>query len=178
MTISESPETTESAPTGRRSGFCRWLHALPGWQFTGVLYLLRWAVILPLAWILSPFASAESFGEFPGNPWSYLFPFLVVAPVLETLIECSLLFWILHRVLKLSTKSPWPFVVVSGLAMVVAHPLVMPTIVFAFITVAFLAYVYFQFAPESHGKAFLHTTVFHAGINLTGWSMLMWAHYA
>jgi len=170
----------QQSPTSGWTRFSNWLHALPAWKFSGALYLLRWAVILPLSYILSRTVSVppEAVFQFEGNPWYYLIPFLFVAPLLETLLECSLPHWIMYGLLKLQKKSPWPFVVVSALVMVSAHPLVIPTVVFAFVTGAFLAYVYHRFATESRGKAILHTAVFHAGINIVGWSMLMWGYYA
>ena len=36
-----------------RRHFYQWLNGLPDWQFTGTLYLLRWAIILPLGLLLS-----------------------------------------------------------------------------------------------------------------------------
>ena len=123
--------------------------------------------------VLSPLSTAADSFQADGDPWRYLLPFLVVAPTLETLIECGLPYWVMRRWLKVPTHSPWPFVSVSALVMVVLHPLTPVVIVMAFITGSFLAYVYAHFAPSSHAKAFLHTAVFHAGINLVGWTMLM-----
>lgn len=157
----------------RVSHFLEWLETRPDWQFTGTLYLVRWAIVLPLGWMLSPFITNAGTYQFEGDVWGYLFPFLVVAPTLETLIECSLPHWIMYRVLKVNRRSSWRFVFVSAMLMVVLHPLQPIVILMAFITGSFLAYVYFHFAKESHLRAFLHTAVFHAGINLVGW-MLLW----
>jgi hypothetical protein len=157
----------------RTSSFFAWLNGLPDWQFTATLYLLRWAIIWPLALVLSPLAtSADEFhGE--GDPWGYLIPFLVLAPTLETFIECAAPYWVMYRVLKWPRRSPWPFVVVSGTVMVLFHPLTPVVMAFAFVTGSFLAYVYVHFAPQSQIKAFLHTAVFHAAINVVGWTAIL-----
>jgi hypothetical protein len=148
------------------------LHRLPDWRFTGTLYLLRWAVILPLALVLWPFSSPGDAFHGEGDPWRYLIPFLLLAPTLETLIECSLPYWVMHRVLRWKRRTPWPFVVVSATVMVLLHPLTPVVITFAFVTGSFLAYVYAHFARQSQVKAFLHTAVFHGGINIVGWSVM------
>jgi hypothetical protein len=148
------------------------INALPDWQFTGTLYLLRWAVLLPLTLALWPFSSRGDAFHGEGDPSGYLIPFLIVAPTLETLIECSLPYWVMHRLLGWNRRTPWPFVVVSAMLMVLLHPLTPIVITFAFVTGSFLAYVYAHFAPQSHVQAFLHTAVFHAGINIIGWTMM------
>jgi hypothetical protein len=153
--------------------FSNWLHQLPDWQFTGMLYLLRWLVVVPLSWLLAPLGSPDDVLEFEGSLLGIAISFLIVAPVLETLLECTLPYLLIHGLLKTERHSPWPFVIVSALAMVVLHPLTPRVITFAFITGAFLAYVYYRFAAEDHRKAFLHTAVFHAGINIVGWTMIV-----
>jgi hypothetical protein len=163
------------AKPSRASSFGGWLNALPDWQFTATLYLLRWAVILPLAIILSPFSSPTDEFEAHGSPLSYLIPFLVAAPVIETLIECSVPYLVMHGVLRLPRRSPWPFVLVSAVLMVVLHPITPNVVVFAFVTGGFLAYVYAHFAAQSQLKAILHTAVYHAAINLVGWTMMFMA---
>jgi hypothetical protein len=155
------------------SRFFEWLGKVPDWRFTGTLYLLRWAIVVPLGWMLSPFITDADTFQFEGNVWTYLLPFLIVAPTLETLIECSLPHWIMYRLLKINRQSPWPFVFVSAALMVVLHPWQPIVILMASITGSFLAYVYFHFAALSGFKAFLHTAVFHAGINLVGWTLLL-----
>lgn len=155
------------------STFAGWLNRQPGWRFTATLYLLRWAVVVPLAFLLSPFASSADQFQASGDPWRYLIPFLVVAPVFETLIECSLPYWVLNRWLHVELRSPWRFVFVSAMAMVLLHPLTPAVVVMAFVTGAFLAYVYFHFAPHGFATAFTHTATFHAAINLVGWTMIL-----
>lgn len=158
--------------------FSNWLHSRPDWQFTVTLYLLRWAIIIPLAVLLRPFTTSEAAFPAEGDPFRYLLPFLVVAPTLETLMECALPYWLMYGLFGRTPQSPWPFVIVAALAMVVLHPLVPTVVVFAFITGAFLGYVYVHFAPRSRWKAFLHTVVFHAGINLIGWLTILWGSLA
>jgi len=155
------------------SSFFRWLDGLPDWQFTATLYLLRWAIILPLAFLLSPITTSADEFQAEGDAWRYLIPFLLVAPTLETLIECSLPYWVINRLLRIKRGTPWPFVFISALLMVLLHPLTPFVMVMAFITGSFLAYVYFHFAVQGHFKAFLHTATFHAAINLVGWMMLL-----
>jgi hypothetical protein len=163
----------EESSSNCTSSVLAWVNGLADWRFTGFLYLLRWAIILPLSLALRPLISPEATFQGGGDPWGYLIPFLIVAPTLETLIECTLPYWVLHRVFRWKRRTPWPFVVVSALAMVVLHPLLPVVIVMAFVTGSFLAYVYAHFAQQSHAKAFLHTAVFHAAINLVGWTILM-----
>jgi hypothetical protein len=163
----------QSFPTPHVSSFMAWLDSLSDWRFTGTLYLIRWAIVVPLSLLLSPLATSADAFQADGNPWAYLIPFLVVAPALETLAECSLPYWLMYRVLKLRRQSDWPFVVVAATIMVLLHPLTPVVVVMAFITGAFLGYVYAHFARYSQGKAFLHTATFHAAINAVGWVMLL-----
>ena len=148
------------------------LNGLRDWQFTLVLYLFRWAIILPLGFLLSPVSTSADAFHASGDPWRYLLPFLVVAPTLETLIECTVPYAVMYRILKLRPRLPWPFVVVSATAMVLLHPLTPVVILFASITGSFLAFVYQHFAPSSQLKAFAHTALFHAGINIVGWTAI------
>jgi hypothetical protein len=157
----------------RKSSFFAWLHSLPDWRFTATLYLLRWAVIVPLALILSPFSTSADAFRAEGNPWLYVIPFLVVAPMLETLIECSLPYWLMYGVMNVERRSPLRFVVVSAVLMVLLHPFTPIVMTMAFITGAFLAYVYYHFAGRSQVVAFLHTAIFHSAINLVGWTALL-----
>jgi CAAX prenyl protease-like protein len=157
-----------------RSAFFVWLDGLSDQRFTVTLYLLRWVIVLPLGWLLSPLAtSADTFKVSSADPWSLLLPFLVVAPVLETLFECTVPYTLMHKLRGRQPQSPWPFVVMAALAMVVLHPLTPIVMTFAFITGAFLAYAYGHFASQSQLKAFLHTAVFHAGINIVGWTGIL-----
>jgi hypothetical protein len=148
-----------------------WLNGLRDWQFTLALYLLRFAIVLPLGLLLSPFStSADRFHLTTLDPWYYLLPFVLYAPTLETLIECTLPYSVMYILLKFRPRSPWPFVVAAAMMMVVLHPLTPIVITFAFITGSFLGFVYGHFAHQSQLKAFFHTAIFHAGINIVGWT--------
>jgi len=164
----------EPSPSSTRSPLFVWLDGLSDQRFTLFLYLLRWAIVVPLGWLLSPFTTSADTIKMPSaDPWSLVIPFLIVAPVLETFLECTLPYTLMYRLRGRQPRSPWPFVVLAALAMVALHPLTPVVIVFAFITGAFLAYVYRHFAPQSQLKAFVHTAVFHAGINIVGWTGIL-----
>jgi hypothetical protein len=75
----------------------------------------------------------------------------------------------MYGIVRRQPQSPWPFVIISVLVMVALHPITPLVVVFTAITGAFLAFVYSHFASKSQMNAFLHTTVFHAGINIVGW---------
>ncbi|MHC4215206.1 MAG: hypothetical protein ACYSWP_17735 [Planctomycetota bacterium] len=104
-----------------------------------------------------------------------LFSYIVIlGPLLETLIECSLPYFVLSM---LNRKKgglqirPWLFIFISAMLMVVTHPI--QAVVGTFITGAFLAYCYAHFAFRSFGYAVLYTTGFHAAINYIGWTILV-----
>src|SRR5215212_1996507 len=91
-----------------------WLNGLRDWQFTLALYLFRWAIVLPLAFVLPPFStSADRFHLTNTDPWYYLLPFVVYAPILETMIECTLPYSVMYKLLKFRPRSSWPFVVAA-----------------------------------------------------------------
>src|SRR5437868_983845 len=60
-----------------------------------------------------------------------------------------------------------------GVVMGVLHLVSWLAVVNAFITGAFIAYVYGYAHRRGHGPAILHATAFHAAINLVGWIMLV-----
>jgi hypothetical protein len=164
----------ETSTSPRRPAFFIWLDGLSDPRFTLALYLLRWAIVLPLGWLLSPFGtSSDTFKMSSPDPWFYLIPFIVVAPTLETFLECTLPYSLMYKRRGRRPWSPWPFVVFGALAMVALHPLTPLVMIFACITGAFLAYVYGHFAPQSQLKAFLHTALFHAAINIVGWTGIL-----
>jgi hypothetical protein len=157
--------------------FFTWLHTLPGWQFTLVLYLLRWAIVLPLGFLVQPFATSTDHVQVSsGDPVSFLLFGVLLDPLIETLLECSLVYIVLHSILRVSTYRVRPFVFCSAIAMVLLHPLTPVVSIFAFITGSFLAYVYAHFAPINHIRAIKHTAAFHMGINLVGWVLMLLQH--
>ena len=151
--------------------FRDWLNGLKDWQFTLVLYLLRWAIILPLGYLLSPLStSGDNFHPNSSDPLTYLLPIVFFDPAVETFIECVVPYWVMYGIVKRQPQSPWPFVIISVLIMVALHPLTPLVFIFTTITGSFLAFVYGHFASKSQMNAFLHTTAFHAGINIVGWT--------
>jgi hypothetical protein len=147
---------------------------LPGWQFTLVLYLLRWAIVLPLGFLLEPFStSSDNLHLQNADLKTFFITGVLLDPLVETVLECSLVYFLLHTVLGVATHRIRPFVFCAAMAMVLLHPLTPVVFIFAFITGSFLAYVYAHFALINHIRAIKHTTAFHAGINLVGW-LLMW----
>jgi len=65
-------------------------------------------------------------------------------------------------------------IVTSAFIMVLLHPM-LGAILPSSITGAFLAYCYPHFAPSGARKVILATSIFHAAINLVGWTILLWA---
>jgi len=161
-----------------------WLDARSPWQFVAVLYVARWAVLAPVM-VLSQvvFTQAQqSAATIPEN-WSEgtpvgLFVGLVLGPpLLETVLECTLPYWIISRVRDYRTNKPkrcWGFVAVSACVMAALHPM-LAALLPALITGGFLAYCYAHFAPTGTGKAILATTLFHGAINMVGWTMIVLA---
>jgi hypothetical protein len=163
---------TDNAPPSET--FLARINRLPGWQFTLALYLLRWAIILPLGFLLQPFSTSADNIHLPNADLKAFFiTGVLLDPLIETIVECSLVYFVLHSVLRVPTYRTRPFVFCSAMAMVLLHPLTPIVFLFAFITGSFLAYAYAHFAPINHIRAIKHTTAFHAGINLVGW-VLMW----
>jgi hypothetical protein len=98
----------------------------------------------------------------------------VLAPVLETLTECLLPYWIMRKLnLIPAAGRAWGFVAVSAILMALLHFTAWPAALLpSLITGAFLGYTFAHFAPNNFGQAFLHTALFHAAINLVGWIQL------
>ena len=153
-------------------------------QFVAILYAARWIALAPVM-VLSHFlltegqkhASAMPDQWRDGSPLGLFLGLVVVPPILETLLECSLPYWVFSKVrdyLHNRPKRCWGFIVTSAFIMVLLHPM-LGAILPSFITGAFLAYCYAHFAPSGVLKAILATSIFHAAINLVGWTMLMWA---
>jgi hypothetical protein len=153
-------------------------------QFVAILYAARWVALAPVM-VVSHFLLTEGQKQASGMPeeWSQGNPLglfiglVLVPPVLETLLECSLPYWVFSKVRGYRHHRPrrcWGFIVTSASIMVLLHPM-LEAILPSFITGAFLAYCYAHFAPAGVGKAILATSMFHAAVNLVGWTMLVWA---
>ncbi len=95
---------------------------------------------------------------------------LFIAPVLETLLECAAPYWIMRKLGYIPTgRRAWGFIAIGGVLMLLLHSGAWPAAVLpSFVTGGFLAYAYGHFAPVGFAQAFVHTSVFHAGINLVG----------
>ena len=159
-----------------------WIDGRSPWQFVGILYGARWVALAPIM-AFSHFVftqSQQSTASMPqewshGSPVGLFLGLVVIPPLLETLVECSLPYWIIARVRNYRLNRPkhsWGFVAVSACVMAALHPMV-AALLPALVTGAFLAYCYAHFAPTGIWKAILATGVFHGAINMVGWTMLV-----
>jgi hypothetical protein len=167
----------------RMTKWLDWLDSKKGWQFVGIIYIVRWCFIVPYM-IASKFiftdaqisqASMSQLREI--HPITLFLAIVIISPLLETLLECSLPYFILfviHRKKGKLPPRPWSFIIISALLMVLLHP-VLAAIVPSLITGLFLAYCYAHFAYRNFGSALFYTTAFHAAINIVGWSMIVFA---
>ena len=146
------------------------------WHFLAILYVCRWIVLLPytaIVRLVSGEVPAEDI-ELASLGITVLFVVMViVGPLLETFVECTLPYSILRRLRKTALPPrPWGFVFASALIMVALHPYLIalyPTVV----TGVFLAYCYAHFVVRGAIWAIAYTTAFHAAINIVGWTMLV-----
>jgi len=146
------------------------LDQFPPARFVAVLYLLRWCALVPVM-IAQTFLGGQSTMRFNGDPLLLLVGFLFIAPVLETLVECALPWFILSRFTNPMPARPWLFITISAIIMALLHP-ELAAVIPALVTGAFLAYCYAHFAPRAFSRALLWTWLFHASINLVGWLLL------
>ena len=159
------------------------LDTLPAWQFLLVLYVARWGILLPFL-MLSPLlfnssqlenATLES--DPTANAAMIFVAIVVLAPFLETLVECAIPYAIFAKIRNYRCnppQRPWGFIVVSASIMALAHPMA-AALAPAFITGFFLAYCYAHFAPYRILYGIAATVGFHAAINIIGWTMLVFA---
>lgn len=157
-----------------------WLDARKAWQFLCLLYLTRWVALIPVI-VLGRFVftGAQRQAALAPEQWSQgsalglFLGLVIVPPLLETLLECSLPYWLMKKLgIGHSPGRAWKFVFVSACLMMVLHPM-LAALLPAFVTGAFLAYCYAHFAPAGIPKAILATAAFHGGINLVGWTALV-----
>lgn len=159
------------------SALLDWLDRREDWQFVGVLYIARWLVLVPVLvlshFVLPPAQAPKPWSE--GTPFGLFLGLVLVPPLLETALECTLPYWIMSR-LRGSDRPPprrwWSFVVVSACVMAALHPM-LGALLPAFVTGTFLAYCYAHFATTGVWTAFLATAGFHAAINVVGWAMFV-----
>jgi len=139
-----------------------------------VLYLVRWPVIIPVGYVQGLLASGvvgASDAWRPGVGGGALLVPIVVPPIVETLIECTLPYWILKRLGKIGPARPWTFILISASIMALLHfPVAVPG---GFVTGMFLAYGYGHFATRGHAAAFAYTALYHAAINAVGVSLYL-----
>jgi len=160
-----------------------WLDSQKGWQFMGIVYIVRWFIIIPYM-IASKFlftdaqiSEASLSGLREVNPIILFLAIVIISPLLETLLECSFPYFIISVIHRKKGKLParsWSFIIISALLMVLLHPM-LAAILPSLITGLFLAYCYAHFANRNFGSAFFYTTAFHAAINIVGWSMIVFA---
>ena len=157
-----------------------WLDGRPSWLFVCVLYLARWVLLAPyLVAAEYLFSNAEASGAQMSklseiSPIVLFAMIVILSPLVETLLECSLPYFVLSFLRRKRGKlpaRPWLFVMISALVMASMHP-VLSAVVPSLVTGAFLAYCYGHFAVRGTGRAIVFTTIFHAGINIVGWTMI------
>jgi len=159
-----------------------WVDQRKPLQFLAILYVARWIVVAPLFPLNRILFSSETLekgsveaSQFSQGPVLLLFIFVILAPLIETLIECLLPYFIVSRVRNYRDSRPercWGFIAISACAMGVYHPM-LSAIVPALITGTFLAYCYAHFAEKSIWQAILATIGFHGAINLVGWAIVV-----
>lgn len=166
------PDNSGKLPDPLASRLLNWLDNRDDWTFVGILYLLRWPIVIFLGYLQGMLAEALRLDVQTGMPDVPLGLFLLfvmlilVAPCLETLLECALPYWIMSRKRRMP-RRPWLFVTISACIMLVLHPLIAaPT---TFVTGVFLACCYARCAASSSWRAIGFTCLFHAGINAVGW---------
>jgi len=163
-----------------------WLDSRAPWEFAGTLYIVRWCFIVPYM-IAAKFLFTDariSEANLPNlsgiNPVILFANIVIIAPLLETLLECSLPFFalsLIHRKKGKLPARPWLFVIISATLMMLLHPM-LAAVVPSFVTGLFLAYCYAHFAARNFGSALMYTTAFHGAINIVGWSMIVFAETA
>ena len=164
------------------SNLLDWLDQRKPSQFVAILYALRWFALAPVM-VLTPLIFNEAQRTRASMPddmlrmdAGVLLVFMVfIGPFLETLVECTVPYFIISRIRDYRSNRPvrcWGFVATSACVMALGHPM-LAALLPSLITGAFLAYCYAHFAEKSAGQAILATTVFHGAINIVGWTFIM-----
>lgn len=147
------------------------LDGLSPWVFTGTLYLARWLVVLPLGGLIR--LAGLRGGRFSIGGAAASVVMVVFDPLLETIIECAIPYWLMRKFGMRSSRRPWRFVWLSAAIMVLLHIGGWPAAILpATVTGIFLAYTYAHFAVNRQGQALVHTWAFHSAINLVGWIIM------
>jgi len=144
------------------------LDGMPPWGFTGMLYCVRWLIVIPTAFIVGHlFPTREAALQ---DADVNILGGILIAPVLETLLECAVPYWMMRKLGCIPpNRRAWGFIIVSGILMMLLHAGAWPAAILpSFVTGGFLGYTYAHFAPVGFAQAFIHTSVFHASINIVG----------
>lgn len=142
------------------------------------LFLIRQFLMLPVLLALhtaeiGPALSQGVMAERLQSP-VFLLYILVVAPIGETAMQCSLLHLLMRNAVL---RQRLRFIVLSALLMVLIHPWGWVSAL-PFITGAVLAACYVLFVERrSAAFAFAMTATLHASFNLLGLPLLMWSAY-
>lgn len=149
------------------------LDGLSPWAFTGLLYLARWAIVVPIGYALGQM-DASGKAAFDAPAITLFFSFVFLWPLLETVIECAIPYWLMRKMRGIAIGGrSWGFVVVSAGIMALLHVDAWPAALLpSLVTGGFLAYTYAHFAASRVGMAMLHTWAFHAAINIVGWVLI------
>jgi hypothetical protein len=151
------------------------LDDLSPWVFTGSLYLARWIIVVPVGFVLGYLRVPSSNMAFDASAFVLLFGFIVLAPLLETVLHCVVPYWLMTKMPAIPVgKRAWGFVAVSAMVMALLHIAAGPAAFLpSLITGGFLAYTYGHFMVHHARLAILHTWAFHAGINIVGWALIV-----
>lgn len=146
-----------------------WLDRRNDWQFLLIVYMARWVVLSPILvlYLTKPALFPVDGGTADSHiAASDLGPILIIAPLFETLVECTLPYALLRKLVQRYDR-PWLFIGLSAIVMMALHPYV-SALLPSFITGCFLAYTYAHFVGRSGWLAYLFTALSHACINLVG----------
>jgi hypothetical protein len=147
------------------------LDGMSPWAFTGILYLARWIVVLPLAALLRLVGVR---GGLVSGAAAELVIMVLLDPLLETILECTIPYWLIRKCGRRSGPRPWGFVALSAAIMVLLHIGAWPAAILpAAVTGVFLAYTYGHFAANDQRRAIVHTWAFHSSINIIGWVIMV-----
>jgi hypothetical protein len=159
----------------KTNGILGRLDGLSPWAFTVTLYLARWVIIIPIGYVLRQLGASDGKMTFDASAIVFFVGAVILSPLAETALECVVPYWLMLKVGGISVgKRPWWFVAVSAMIMALLHLGAWPSAILpSLVTGSFLAYTYGHFVVRGWRPAALHTCVFHAGINIVGWVLLV-----
>lgn len=160
-----------TAPPLRRASLLDRFDALPWHVFLLALFTIRWPLVILGSIIAHRIFAPPAMGDpfLDMDPILFFLLAVLISPLIETLIECTLPYVVMRKLLgeRFSVVRPWAFMIVSALIMVAVHPIAV-AIIPAFITGFIYAYGYARFARESALLAFILITMLHSFSNLAG----------